>query len=258
MFPSSFFRRLFLPYLLLICAATGIVGLCGARWLRATYLERTEAALRDETRLIDNLIGRDIHAGNVGNVAEQVRRIGTETGCRVTIIAGDGTVIADSEADPGHMENHRQRPEVVAAAGNGEGMSVRKSDTIQRDLFYFARRAKDDGGGEYFVRLAVHLDEMGRRLNLLYGAMAVSAILAMVAAGLLCFYFARRHTSPLLELTELADALAHGQLSRRILSPQRGEMGTLARSLNSMADALGQLIAQTGNDRRVFWRFCRA
>src|SRR5262249_23783800 len=37
----------------------------------------------------------------------------TET--RVTVIARDGTVLADSEADPKSMENHAGRPEVSAA-----------------------------------------------------------------------------------------------------------------------------------------------
>ncbi len=248
MFSSTFFRRLFLPYLLLICLATGVVGFCGARWLRASYLDRTEASLRNEARLVEDLISESLESGDTGKVTEQAHRIAGQVGCRVTIIDDDGTVEADSEGNPDHMDNHRQRPEMVSAATSGEGSSVRTSATIQTALFYFARRAQA-GPRTYFVRLSVRLDEMNHRINLLYGAMGISVFLAMAAAGLLCFYFARKHTAPLVELTDLADALAHGQLSRRILSPEPGEMGTLARSLNSMADALGQLIAQTDNDR---------
>src|SRR5215472_11703787 len=52
----------------------------------------------------------------------------TET--RVTIIARDGTVLADSEADPKTMENHAGRPEVAAALQGQTGANTRVSATV--------------------------------------------------------------------------------------------------------------------------------
>src|SRR5436190_14177408 len=40
---------------------------------------------------------------------------GRRGGVRITIILLDGTVIADSDAAPADMENHRQRPEIDQA-----------------------------------------------------------------------------------------------------------------------------------------------
>lgn len=57
---------------------------------------------------------------------------------RVTLIDPDGTVEYDSNADIGLMENHRERPEVESAFSTGEGYSVRHSQTMSKDTFYYA------------------------------------------------------------------------------------------------------------------------
>jgi len=46
MFTSPFFRRLFLPYLLLICAATAAVGFVAARTVYTSYLDRQTESLQ--------------------------------------------------------------------------------------------------------------------------------------------------------------------------------------------------------------------
>src|SRR5262252_8361718 len=60
-------------------------------------------------------------------LAQEEARI-TQT--RATIIARDGTVLADSEADPKTMENHVGRPEVAAALKGQNGSATRVSKTV--------------------------------------------------------------------------------------------------------------------------------
>ena len=57
---------------------------------------------------------------------------------RLTIIDTDGTVLADSEADPSGMEDHEDRPEVADAAATGWGEAVRQSDTVGTTMLYVA------------------------------------------------------------------------------------------------------------------------
>ncbi len=57
---------------------------------------------------------------------------------RVTVIAADGRVLADSQSDTRTMENHLDRPEVREALARGEGTSARRSVTVGRDLLYYA------------------------------------------------------------------------------------------------------------------------
>ena len=59
---------------------------------------------------------------------------------RVTLIAADGTVLYDSQADEARMLSHAQRPEVRDALESGTGESIRYSDTLSEMTIYYARR----------------------------------------------------------------------------------------------------------------------
>ena len=49
---------------------------------------------------------------------------------RMTHIAQDGSVLFDSDAEAGEMENHLERPEIQQALTSGVGSSTRQSDTL--------------------------------------------------------------------------------------------------------------------------------
>ncbi|MCD7826446.1 MAG: ATP-binding protein [Clostridiaceae bacterium] len=57
---------------------------------------------------------------------------------RVTLIASDGEVIYDSDAELSQVQNHNQREEVQEARKYGEGRAVRRSETMQKNTYYFA------------------------------------------------------------------------------------------------------------------------
>ncbi len=62
---------------------------------------------------------------------------------RITIIESNGTVEYDSSADASSMDNHSLRPEIHEAMETGEGHSIRKSDTLARNTYYYAVKLKD-------------------------------------------------------------------------------------------------------------------
>ena len=67
----------------------------------------------------------------------------TKEGLRVTLVHPDGSVYYDNFADPKTMENHAGRPEIDEALENGEGSSVRNSDTVDSSTFYYAVRMEN-------------------------------------------------------------------------------------------------------------------
>ena len=62
---------------------------------------------------------------------------------RITWIASDGTVLYDNDTDIAGLANHLDRPEIQAAIENGSGESVRRSDTLNLNTFYFALKLND-------------------------------------------------------------------------------------------------------------------
>ena len=64
-----------------------------------------------------------------------VRKLGKAGKARLTIIAEDGTMLADSALTLSELqkaENHGTRPEVMEARGTGRGIASRFSTTVQR------------------------------------------------------------------------------------------------------------------------------
>ena len=62
---------------------------------------------------------------------------------RISLIAQDGSVLYDNDANVGNLGNHGDRPEVSQALRSGEGQSVRRSDTMDESAFYYAVRQED-------------------------------------------------------------------------------------------------------------------
>ncbi len=57
---------------------------------------------------------------------------------RVTWIDGDGTVLYDNDVITGTLSNHMDRPEIKDAFDSGVGQTVRKSDTLNKNTYYYA------------------------------------------------------------------------------------------------------------------------
>ena len=106
---------------------------------------------------------------------------------RVTLVAPDGTVEYDNEADAAQMGNHAQREEIAAAMKTGAGETVRSSQTIGRSTYYYAVRMS---GGEV-LRVAkesgsvwsLYLNAVPVMVLVLAGMMALSFVLANVLTG---------------------------------------------------------------------------
>ena len=57
---------------------------------------------------------------------------------RVTWVAEDGTVLYDNDASAELLTNHNDRPEIQEAFVDGVGEAIRKSDTMNKNTFYYA------------------------------------------------------------------------------------------------------------------------
>ncbi len=247
-FQSHYFRRLFLPSTLLVGAAVAIVGFIGAEQLHRSYMETMRLNLHDESALAAMILVDDLAPEQRSELQANTRRIGQAIARRITIITEDGTVIADNQAVPGEMENHRLRPEIITAAARGTGEDIRPSETLHTNLLYFAQKIQNANGQIHYLRLAVSLDKINHYLNGFRKAMVASALAAIFAASAIFFLYARNQTRPLTQLTRFAEAVRDGDLSQRLRIRQSGEIGTLSSALNSMADSLGRLIGQARHD----------
>ncbi len=77
----------------------------------------------------------------------------------------------------------------------------------------------------------------------------IGGLLAVAAAVVLGFIFARQVTRPILEMTTVADRIAKGDFSRKISTTSSDEVGQLGRALNLMAERLENRLAELEEER---------
>ncbi len=106
-----------------------------------------------------------------------------ETDTRITIIAPDGTVLGDSEADPATMENHLDRPEVQEAIRSGQGKSDRRSDTLGIDFTYVATAITVDDGMVGIVRVARPTAAVNARCPDITRSILIAVVITAAAAA---------------------------------------------------------------------------
>jgi two-component system phosphate regulon sensor histidine kinase PhoR len=248
MWRSHMFRRLFVIYGLLTICSVGLVGLVIVVQVQRHYRGQVEDGLRSKAVLVREVI-RGRSADEAPRLQEQMVALGQEIATRITLIADDGRVLADSEEDPAAMENHADRPEVRAARVAHFGSATRFSGTLHKPMMYVALRTDAPAGPVAIVRVALPLDRIDRQLDALQGLVAVTATLTGLAALALAYWLARRTTLPLRELTAGAERIRAGDYGQKVYVPTRDEVGALARAFNKMSDQLAAQFTQLAEDR---------
>ena len=173
------------------------------------------------------------------------------SGARVTVIASNGRVLADSQSDPETMENHAERPEVRDAFQTGEGRSVRRSVTVNRDLVYFAARYAVPGGAPVVLRFALPVQtvddvvwEFRRRLWL-------ASLLMLLLTGTASLLISRSFSSRVDHLRLFTHRVAEGDF-RPIEADRSGDdLDELAVSLNETAARLDRTIQTLTEERNL-------
>jgi two-component system phosphate regulon sensor histidine kinase PhoR len=199
-----------------------------------------------ERLLIQNAQGFALRIQNdrqhtLQQMAEQESKI-TET--RVTIIAHDGVVLADSEADPRTMENHAGRPEVAAALAGTTGSSTRLSHTVGIEFLYVAVPS-----GDKVARLAYPLASIQRSIGEIRRTLIKATLLALFLALLLALVIAEIISQRLRRIVEFAEKIASGDLSARIAETSGDEIAQVAAALDRTARRLEENFAAVRESR---------
>lgn len=215
----------------LIAAVLGVllVALTAVHFLASRVAERT---------YVDTLRRELFEKGHMmGALAEGTPRdfphLAELAGARLTIIARDGRVIADSENDPSRMENHAHRPEVIEALAGRDGWSVRSSPTMGGDFLYAAVPVREGA-----LRFAVPISKITPQVLQIRNQVLVSTALAFLPSVLLALLFARHVSSRLGAIIGFTGRITTGDFGARLKSVGRDELGTLARHLNETAEKL--------------------
>lgn len=247
---TQFFWKLYLVYAGLIVITALTVGLLIQLRVARDSLQRIEHSLDQQCLMLEALAGPALLSGTVSpEMATRLRQLGVSTGTRFTVIRADGTVLDDSVMEAAKMENHANRPELLAAAQNGNGVARRYSRSVNEKMMYYARAVNNNGQLLGFVRTALPLRDVDRQMSALHLSVLTGTGISLLVSLPLGLLFARRVTRPVTRMTEVARAVSTGDYQKRAEVTSRDELGQLAEMLNSMSDKLSQRMETISRDR---------
>jgi two-component system phosphate regulon sensor histidine kinase PhoR len=248
MWRPRIFWRLFATYSLLVLLAIGLLGTVIVRRVEQHSLQHIEEGLRTSAVIVRDAL-RDPSPEQAARLQARMTALGKDISARITLIAADGRVLAESDKDLANLENHGSRPEVQEARTNGIGTATRYSTTVNRPMMYVALRA-DDAGDVRYVRVALPLDNVQAQLAGYRRIVWTAALLTTALALALAFVLARRFSQPLRELTVKVEQVAAGDYGQKVYGGGRDEVGALARAFNQMSERIATQFGQLEEDRQ--------
>jgi len=170
------------------------------------------------------------------------------TDLRMTLVAADGTVIADTENDPAAMENHASRPEVANALAGAIGTDQRVSETQSIEQVYVAVPV-DLAGSTGALRVSQPLAAMKELASRSRRAALGLLLLAIVAVGIITVRLADRAAGPVERLSAAAQEMAAGNLAVNV-PRESGELAMLSRSLADLREQMQHRLDELGAEQR--------
>lgn len=225
---ARIFFKLITAVLLVLAVALTAIDFLASHLAEQAYIQTLRRDLVEKGRMLQLVEG-----GLDGTSSRHFQQLAAAANARLTLIAPDGRVLLDSEADPARMENHALRPEVAQALRGGVGSSTRLSTSVGEQFLYVALPAKAGA-----LRLALPLYEVSAEVRAIRRGLLWFTLLAFLPAIALAAFFAHYFSSRLGEIIEYAGALASGNFRLRLKHLGRDELGTLSRKLNETGEKL--------------------
>ena len=213
--------------------------------IRDSYVGDITSELSARINLIENEVSFD--GGR--RYDELCRRVKALSGARMTVIADQGEVLGDSDAESLKMENHRDRVEVMRAREAGIGSSIRHSHTLDVDLLYVAKRTSGGGSAKGFVRLAVPLVQVDMAINSIRAKVIVTVLGVLLFTLAISGYFVNLLRSYLRRISEFSHSLAQGATGQQMFFEGAAEFEGITDDLNKMSKNLYEAFTQSEAER---------
>jgi two-component system phosphate regulon sensor histidine kinase PhoR len=247
MFRRHLLWKLYFTYSLVILFCLALVGGYLLVHERRSERRQTQTDMAQLARVLDERLAPVMDFATATIADSLTKAIGRGITTRITIIAPDGRVLADTNVDSRRMENHRFRPEVQAALGGEVGHDARTSASDFAPHLYVAVPSAVRPG--WVMRVAIPLAAYRQRLRESTSILVGGAIVAAALALVLGFLFTRRITRPLDSMSRGLERLERGEFGVRLDLESSDEIGQLARTLNRVQERLEGTISTLTSQR---------
>ncbi|CAK8712007.1 MAG: two-component system, OmpR family, phosphate regulon sensor histidine kinase PhoR [Candidatus Electronema aureum] len=233
--------KLCFSYLLLAVLTLGISLIIASFLLKQFHLDQACHQLEAQARLFRSSVEKNF-ALSAAEINLLCAEFSAELGSRITVIVATGQVLADSEKNSAEMNNHADRPEIIAALAGEIGVSLRRSHSLDKELLYVAVPVRKNGIVWGVVRAALPAKLLDEQL-VFHSRLLLAALPALLLAAVASFLLALRISRPLEEIEQGVLRFTQGSLHHRIHVAGPLEITSLSESCNRMAAQLDEQTA---------------
>jgi two-component system phosphate regulon sensor histidine kinase PhoR len=241
---KTLFLRVFLGYAAVIVLLAAAVTLFAPPAMRKHHVEERATSLERMALLLEGQVQPYIAGTGPGDLEALVTAVGRKTATRITVIDREGRVLADSEKEPGDMENHLFRPEIQASLRGEKQMSIRYSSTLKTDMMYLSIPLVAEGRVVGALRLSYFMRDFEALMDSLRRDLVQIVGLVTLVAFVLAFFLTRSMTGPLREIIDASRRVAAGDFNVAVSTRRSGEFRDLARSFNAMTGRLKEMFEE--------------
>jgi len=230
--------QLYPSQLLITIVALLVAAGYGAFSLHAFQLAQTATGLEARAHLAQETVLALLVKNDLTALQAFCTTAGKNSATRLTVIAADGKVLADSNEDPGRMENHADRPEIIAALAGRPAPFIRFSHTLQENMMYVAVPLIEGDKTKGVLRTAIPVTFIDNALREIFSKIIWGCLLVALLVALVAWFISRRISRPLEEMRLGAERFADGVFTGKLREEGAEEVVSLARAMNVMADQL--------------------
>jgi two-component system phosphate regulon sensor histidine kinase PhoR len=250
--------RVFLIVFFSLAVSIRIAYVIAERDITSTFEEQTIYQLEKQAQLLLVNIDDVSKYSDIKAADSIADKLGNASDSRVTLILNNGVVVGDSDVELQsivNLDNHANRDEIKEALAFGKGWSSRYSDTIGRQLLYFAITDNNEIEPN-IIRISVpytYLDQVFASLNLSIFLIGIVAFVVCFIASTLIFNYTYKNLS---ELENAVSSLAKGPIKKKDkeILPLEGldEFSSVARSITQVSEALKNQVRLIAKQRNQF------
>ncbi len=243
----SIFLKVFSSYVLLLFSLTALFLLFSFRTIKSHYLNILARGLENLSHGLNVSILSMLEENRLDELDAFLKRLGKKINTRLTVVDPEGVVLADSEEEPGKMENHRFRPEVYDALQGRSGRALRYSSTVKEEMLYVAQPLEKGEKIIGAVRASLFIKDINVLLSVLRTDIGRAVIIIMAFSLVVAFVFSRNLTQPIRDLAMAFRRVAGGDFSAKASLRYRDEWRGVATSFNAMTEEIKTLFANLRN-----------
>ncbi len=235
---NSLFFYVLMILLSLTLLSIGTISFFSSKTLSDSINREVENSLISQGRIISNNLS--LSNFNSVNSFQQFTEINARgIDARITLIALDGEVLADSHKDFRTMENHSDRPEVVDSLNGINGSSRRFSSTLSEHFLYITIAPENS---KIIIRLALSIDFIGEKVLATYKEIIVFSLIILAVTILISIFTARIFTKTINAIKDISTHYSNGVFSKKL--PENGprEVSQLKETINIMGGQLQNII----------------